>query len=337
MIADAKTQRVPLISVCICTYQRPLQLEKLLAILDQQDTNGLFDLSIVVVDNDAHQSAKPVVERWARCASLPVTYRVEPRQNIAIARNTSVALAAGELVAFVDDDEEPSPDWLSRLYEALIKYGVDGVLGPVVPKFNEDAPKWAVLGQVFQRPGFKTGETVPWAVTGTGNVLIKREVLLEFDGPFNPQLGAGGEDTDFFRRATLRGRRFVWAAEAVCHEYVPPERTRVAFQLRRALLRGKIASRTTGLYGILKSAVAVFVYTLLLPVFLIRGSHVLMTYLVREFDHLGKLLATCGIDIASGTYVTEASGESANRHEPHSTECARQACIAGVTKHLERS
>ncbi len=197
----------------------------------------------MVVDNDARESARSIVESWAERSSVPIAYGVEPRQNIAVARNASVAMATGELVAFIDDDEEPSDDWLCRLYEALLEYGADGVLGPVLPKFEEGAPDWAVKGQVFQRPGFKTGTVIHWSITGTGNVLVKREVLLELDGPFNPQLGAGGEDTDFFRRAMARGRVFVWSAEAVCHERVPPERTRVAFQLRRALLRGKIAVR----------------------------------------------------------------------------------------------
>lgn len=306
LITDGVTRPTPLISVCVCTYRRPEQLEQLLKKLDQQVTRGLFKFSIVVVDNDAQQSARRIVESCAERARVPIAYNVEPQQNIAVARNKSVTMAAGELVAFIDDDEEPSNEWLCRLYEVLIEYGADGVLGPVLPKFEKDAPNWAVKGQVFQRPGFKTGAVIHWSVTGTGNVLIKREILLESDGPFNPQLGAGGEDIDFFCRAMSRGRMFVWSAEAVCHERVPPERTRVTFQLRRALLRGKIALHgdRTGWRGILKSAIAVTVYAVALPVCLLMGSHVFVTYLVRSFDHLGKLFAICGIDVVGDKYIT---------------------------------
>jgi succinoglycan biosynthesis protein ExoM len=306
MVTDALTRPTPLISVCVCTYKRPVRLKQLLKSLAQQATKGLFKLSIVVVDNDAHQSARSIVESSAERLTVPIAYRVEPRQNIALARNASVGMATGELVAFIDDDEEPSNDWLCRLYEVLVEYAADGVLGPVLPKFEEGAPNWAVKGRVFQRPAFQTGEVIHWSITGTGNVLVKREVLLEFDGPFNPQLGAGGEDTDFFRRAMSRGRVFVWSAEAVCHEPVPPERMRVAFQLRRALLRGKTALRgpAGGWRGILKSAVAIPLYALALPVCLIMGSHVFVTYLVRSFDHVGKLLATCGIDLVGDKYIT---------------------------------
>lgn len=306
-ITETPNALIPLISICVCTYRRPEQLKQLLKLLDQQATKGLFRFSVVVVDNDEHQTARDTVDSWADQASIPITYRVEPQQNIAVARNTSVAMATGELVAFIDDDEEPSADWLCALYQALLKYRSDGVLGPVLPKFEEGAPAWAVKGQVFQRPGFGTGTTIHWSITGTGNVLLKREVLLELDGPFNPELGTGGEDTDFFRRSMSRGRVFVWCAEAVCHERVPRERTRVSFQLRRALLRGKVALRghRTGWRGILKSAIAVPLYAAVLPVCFVLGSHVFVTCLVKSFDHLGKLLASCGIDVAGDKYITQ--------------------------------
>ena len=306
-MTEPVTVPIPLISVCVCTYRRPAQLEQLLNKLGQQATKGLFRFSVLVVDNDAHQSARSTVESWTERASVSVSYRVEPRQNIAVARNASVAMATGELMAFIDDDEEPSGDWLCTLYQALLEYRADGVLGPVLPKFEEGAPAWAVKGQVFQRPGFKTGTVIDWSITGTGNVLLKREVLLELDGPFNPELGTGGEDTDFFRRAMSRGRVFVWSAEAVCHERVPPERTRVSFQLRRALLRGKVALRghRVGWRGILKSAIAVPLYAAALPVCLVMGSHVFVTCLVKSFDHLGKLLASCGIDLVGDKYITQ--------------------------------
>jgi succinoglycan biosynthesis protein ExoM len=296
----------PLISVCVCTFRRPTRLERLLQYLDQQATNGLFRFSIVVVDNDSRESARSVVELWAERLTVPIVYGVEPQQSIALARNASVAMATGGLLAFVDDDEEPSRDWLRTLYEVLIEYGVDGVLGPVVPTFEKRAPVWAVKGRVFQRSTFKTGEVMHWTEARTGNALIKREVLPELSGPFRPQFGAGGEDRDFFRRAMSRGRVFVWSAEAVCHEPVSPERTRVVFQLRRALLRGKIALRGSGggWRGILKSAIAVPLYAVALPVCLMMGSHVFITYLVRTFDHIGKLLASCGIDVVGDEYIT---------------------------------
>ncbi|MCZ2153909.1 MAG: glycosyltransferase family 2 protein [Bryobacterales bacterium] len=294
------------ITVCICTYQRTELLQHLLRCLEKQTTKGLFKYSIVVVDNDTRQSARDVAASAASRMRVPVAYGVEPRQNIALARNACVSMATGDFIAFIDDDEEPAGDWLCSLYETLVEYGADGVVGPVFPKFEENAPAWAVKGQVFHRPNFRTGEVVHWSIMGTGNLLCKREVLQELGGPFDSRLGAGGEDTDFFRRAVSRGRVFVWSASALCHEFVRPERTRVGFQLRRALLRGKIAlcGPAGSWSGILKSAIAVPLYAVALPVCLVMGSHVFVTCLVRAFDHLGKLLATCGVDVVGDKYLT---------------------------------
>lgn len=336
MVTDTRRRPIQLISVCVSTYRRPGQLGQLLQRLDQQLTNGLFNFSIVVVDNDAAETARSIVESWAGRLRVPILYGVEPRQNIALARNASVAMATGELLAFVDDDEEPSSEWLLRLYEVLIEYGADGVIGPVVPRFEKGAPFWAVNGGVFQRPTFKTGEVIHWKAAATNNALVKRELLLELEGPFRPQFGAGGEDQDLFRRAMSRGRVVVWSAEALCHEPVPPERTKVAFQLRRALLRGKMALNgpESRRRGILRSAIAVPAYAVALPACLTMGSHVFVTQLVKIFDHLGKLLAACGVDLVGDKYVTEASGRSTNSIEAHSARPDGQACRPGTVERL---
>jgi glycosyltransferase involved in cell wall biosynthesis len=52
------------ISVCICTYKRPVLLDKLLGRLLGQETEGLFIYSIVVVDNDLSRSAEALVRYY---------------------------------------------------------------------------------------------------------------------------------------------------------------------------------------------------------------------------------------------------------------------------------
>jgi len=93
------------ISVCVCTYKRPLFLQRLLDELREQETNGLFTYSIVVADNDHLQSAKAVVEGFEAASNIPIIYCVEPRQNIALARNKTIENAEGDFVALIDDDE----------------------------------------------------------------------------------------------------------------------------------------------------------------------------------------------------------------------------------------
>ncbi len=95
-----------LICVCICTYKRPDPLRRLLSKLEVQVTQNLFDYSIVAVDNDRSESARKTIESCAGQSKIVINYYVQPKQNIALARN-----------------------------KAIDHYKVDGILGPVLPIF----------------------------------------------------------------------------------------------------------------------------------------------------------------------------------------------------------
>jgi succinoglycan biosynthesis protein ExoM len=277
------------ISVCICTYKRPELLGRLLLAVSGQDTGGLFTYSVVIADNDQLESARAVVSELAMAAPIPMHYYVEPRQNIALARNKAVANSIGDFVAFIDDDETPPRDWLVRLLAVLKAYQADGVLGPVVPRFYAPPPEWIRRGKLFDRPSPPTGTWLRWKQTRTGNALLRRSVFDMPEPPFRPECGGGGEDVDFFRRMIAKGRRFVWCAEASVDELVPAERCRRTYLLKRALLRG--GARHNRGWPVCVSVAAIPIYAVALPLLLVCGQHVFMRYLIKECDHLGRLLA----------------------------------------------
>jgi glycosyltransferase involved in cell wall biosynthesis len=278
----------------------------LLAALRDLTTHNLFTYSIVVTDNDHQQSAEPVVTGFAAASDLHVRYCVEPRQNIALARNTAIAHASGEFVAFLDDDECPTRDWLRHLFETCTRYGADGALGPVRPQFDENPPQWILDGGFYSRPTYPTGLVIDWRKGRTGNLLITRSVVAGEAVPFRPEF-LTGEDQDFFRRAIEKGHRFVWCDEAVAYEVVPPIRWSRTFMLKRALLRGRISllHPSSGWRATLRSMIAVPAYAAALPFALTAGHSRFMVCLVKLFDHAGRLLALAGINPVSEPYVTE--------------------------------
>lgn len=288
------------ITVCICTFQRPERLQRLLEELAAQDARGAFRFSIAVADNDAAGSARAVVEAFGARFGVAVSYAVEPRQNIALARNRALALAQGEYVAFIDDDELPARDWLWQLHRACVAGGVAGVLGPVLPLFEQEPPAWLRRGGFYDRPVHRTGEVLSWPQCRTGNVLFRRAILDPSEPAFRAEFGTGGEDQDFFRRMMERGHRFIWCAEAAVHEVVPPTRWSRRFLLRRAWLRGRNSWRQErGRWRNLgKSLVAVPLYGVALPFLLLAGQHRFMRYLVKWTDHAGRLLAAVGLNAA---------------------------------------
>jgi len=298
--ADRVGMKEPLkqISVCVCTYKRPRFLKRLLQELTAQETGGNLALSIVVVDNDRLESAKPVVTDFAASSRWPVTYCVEPEQNIALARNKGVANAASEFVVFIDDDEFPGPDWLRHLCETCQRAGVAGVLGPVRPHFEQEPPAWVRKGGFYERPTHATGFVMDWRECRTGNVLFRRSIVEGLPEVFRREFGSDGEDQDFFRRMIERGSTFLWCNEAVVFEVVPAHRWRRRFMLQRALLRGRNCLRHPDGRGraIVQSLVAVPLYGLALPFLLLAGHHLFMKYLIKICDHAGRLLALVGLN-----------------------------------------
>jgi succinoglycan biosynthesis protein ExoM len=296
----------PHICVCICTFKRLTLLRKLLAALAAQETGGRFTYSVVVADNDRQQSAKAVVDEWAAASSLRVQYCLESRQNIALTRNQAIAHANGDFIAFIDDDEWPTPRWLLTLFTACREYDADGALGPVKPHFDEPPPRWVVAGRFYDRPTYPTGFVIDWRKGRTGNVLLKRWLFEGETQPFRPEF-LTGEDQDFFRRMIDKGHRFIWCDEALAYETVPPIRWNRTFMVRRALLRGAVSlvHPTARPVAVAKSMIAVPAYTAVLPVALLLGQDRFMTCLVKLCDHVGRLLAVVGIRPIRESYVTE--------------------------------
>lgn len=289
------------ISVCVCTYRRPELLKRALEGIAAQETGGIFTHSIVVADNDAHESARKVVEDFRSVAPIQVEYCVEPERNIALTRNRALTLAQGQYIAFIDDDEFPQKDWLLNLLNTCIERKVAGVLGPVRPYFEQEPPRWIKQGRFFERPEPQTGFVLNWEQCRTGNVLFKRSIINGMANPFDRQFGTGGEDKDFFMRMTQAGHVFVWCNEAPAFEVVPPSRWKSSYLLGRALLRGKnILKHPTGrLRGIATSVAAAPLYALALPFTMLGGQACFMKYAVKFCDHAGRLLALVGLNFIS--------------------------------------
>lgn len=289
------------IAVCMCTYKRPQLLEKLLLGISRQETAGLFTYSVVVVDNDALQSAKGMVSSLREKLPLDIVYATEPEQNISLARNLAVRNAGGNYLAFIDDDEIPGPDWLLKLYNTCKEYKADGVLGPVKPHYEVEPPKWVVKARMHEKGHFETGHVLRKVKdTRTSNVLLQMRIFENLESPFGARYGrTGGEDTDFFSRMMDKGCVFVWCNEAPVYETIPPDRTERSYFLKRALLRGAVTARITpfSFMSISKSLLALCLYIPSLPVLQLAGHHLFMKYLMKSCDHIGLLLGTIGIDL----------------------------------------
>jgi succinoglycan biosynthesis protein ExoM len=294
------------ITVCVCTYHRNRLLENLLRTLSQQLTGDLFGVSVVVVDNDARGPAEETVSNATKRLGLDVVYGTEAENSISAARNHTLRLANGNHIAFIDDDEFAPADWLLTMYRAIQTFGVEGALGPVIPFFEEHPPGWLVKSGLCERPIVRTGTLLHWNDTRTGNALLRKDVFDRNNLCFELKYRTSGSDKEFFREAMDRGCRFVAVEEAPVYEIVPPERQTKGYYIRRSILqasnerkyRAPLLRGASRILVPMKTALALLVYSVLLPVRAIFGSHYIVKDGAKIAYHLSWLLTMLGFDLA---------------------------------------
>ncbi len=202
----------PEISVVIATRDRPARLAAALgALRDQTVGTGRFE--VIVVDDGSGPKTRDLLAR-ARDEGGPRVHVIRLAGNgPAAARNAGWRAAAAPLIAFTDDDCEPTPSWLEALLGmASASPGaiVQGVTGPI-PREAE------LLSRPFTRTRSIPGPN-PWFATC--NIAYPRELLERLGGFDELFPEALGEDTDLGWRALEIGARVEFAGHAVVHHAV---------------------------------------------------------------------------------------------------------------------
>ncbi len=220
----------------VCTAGRPQQFLKCLASLTVQLLPPPITCTVVVVDNNPVANACKASATLSARSPIPIRFLHEKRQGISFARNRVLteALALGaDWVAFIDDDETAPPDWLKRMIDSALRHDADVVQGPVDAAFPTPRPYWALPD--LAEPAPQDGEIMKFAATN--NVLFSTALIAEngLGLRFDEAMAlSGGEDTDFFWRATLKGARIVYAADPVVFEEIPRERLTFLRHIKRA-------------------------------------------------------------------------------------------------------
>jgi succinoglycan biosynthesis protein ExoM len=228
------------VSIVIPTQRRPEPLERALRSAFAQTGVDAQTIELIVADNDTIPSAQALVEHLAADAPFYMRYVHEPRSGVSNARNAAMAVVRGDFVAFLDDDEEALPGWLSALLETQAAFDADVVFGPVearIPAHISDHR--AYLAQFFSRVGPDTACLLDHAY-GCGNSLVRVSALPNRERPFNLRSNQiGGEDDVLFTAMRAAGRRFAWAPAARVYEDPAPERLSLAYTLPRAFAFGQ--------------------------------------------------------------------------------------------------
>ena len=225
------------ICIAVCTRNRPEPLSEALQSLAGLTTSDEFRYSVLVVNNGSIEAtSKIILDAKSNYPQLNLRSVNEPRVGFAHARNRATQETDAPWIAFFDDDQIADPNWLIELWQTTQRNKTVCVGGAVHLKF---------IAPTFQPGPYcrqMLGETQPDATEhqcasgfnpGTGNLLIKRSVILEVGGFATDHIGRG-EDSILI--AKLRAKNYaVWfTPSALIHHVISPERNRPAAYLRLA-------------------------------------------------------------------------------------------------------
>jgi succinoglycan biosynthesis protein ExoM len=306
MSAAAETTKAipPDVSVCIATFRRPQKLARLLESLRHLTGIEHVRLEVVLVDNDAAETARPVYAALCSEYPYPIRYFVEPQQSLARVRNRTVQEARGLWVAMIDDDEVAADHWLAAYWSMRTQYPGDGYFGPVLPRFEHTAPAWldTRIYALFLGPAHQPhGMPMPANQLRSGNAFLRRELFATH--AFDTQFGlTGGEDLELFLRMLDAGAGFYWCNDAVTYEYYPPERVCLRWLVHRAFHSGSLYTRIDKIrhpqvvlqgFNVAKAAGGLCLFALMLPVELLRGRPYVLKRFLRLSVQAGHLWEFC--------------------------------------------
>lgn len=140
-----------LITVAICTRNRPDSLRRTLEALTRLELAEPLDWELLIVDNaPAEPSTRAVVESFGD--RLPVRLAAEHQVGHAAARNRAIAEAGGEYLVMTDDDVVADSSWLDAYARAFREWPEASFFsGPIDPLFLAPPPEW--LERTLEVPG----------------------------------------------------------------------------------------------------------------------------------------------------------------------------------------
>lgn len=300
---------VPYISVIVCTYTEERWEDLLDAVESLRGQTVRPHEIIVAVDNNPSLAARVR-------AAMPKVVVVENHEPAGLSgtRNSGVAAADGDVVAFVDDDAYASPEWLEHIGAAYSSEDILGVGGSIDPVWPGRRPKW--FPEEFQWVVGCTYRGVPQTISPIRNMIgcnmSFRRQIFEKTGGFRTSLGrsdtvaglypAGCEETELCIRTLQRSPqgRILYVPEARVLHKVSEGRVRWGYFWERCYQEGLSKALVARSVGARDGLSAERTYTFrILPLGFSRG--IVDTFLRGDLSGLARAAA-----IASGLALTSA-------------------------------
>ncbi len=187
--------KLPLISVLVCSHNGSSTIRDTMESLLKLDYPNY---EVIVVNDGSKDNLPEIVSEY------PFRLINTVNNGLSTARNIAMRNAVGEIVAYIDDDAYPDPQWLRYLAYAYHTSTHSAIGGPNIAPDDDGNIATCVAnapgGPVHVLINDEIAEHIPGC-----NMSFKRDVLLEIGG-FDPVYRAAGDDVDICWRIQHTGR-----------------------------------------------------------------------------------------------------------------------------------
>ncbi|MEU7074484.1 glycosyltransferase family 2 protein [Streptomyces narbonensis] len=302
-------------SVVICVYTEE-RWEDILAAVDSVRKQSLPPLETLLVVDHNERLLERLTEEYADerlHEEVRVLANAGPR-GLSSGRNTGIAAARGEFVAFLDDDAVAEPDWLHHFAAAYDGPEVMAVGGRTLPAWASGRrPAWFpeefdwVVGCTYR--GLPPGRARVRNVLG-GNASFRR-TAFDAAGGFATGIGRDGdrrplgcEETELCIRLAkaMPGAVLLIDDRAVIHHKVPAVRERFGYFRTRVYAEGLSKALVARSVGAQKGLESERRYTTrVLPAGVLRGVRDALRGRSGGAGRAGAIVT--GVTVAAGGYA----------------------------------
>lgn len=204
----------PLFSVIIPTFMRPQPLHACLESLACQNyPRDRYE--VIVVDDGSPDTTEAATTPFQ--ARMQLRLLRAPHGGPAAARNAGAREAAGDLLAFTDDDCVPSPGWLQALAHGMSIAPESLIGGRTLNALPDNAYSVAsqlLIDYLYRYYGRRGRQGVFFT---TNNMAVSSQAFRKLGGFDISFTSAAGEDRDFCDRWVANGGKTSHAPDAIVH------------------------------------------------------------------------------------------------------------------------
>jgi glycosyltransferase involved in cell wall biosynthesis len=200
------TGKDPLVSIVIPTYNRAVFVQKA---VDSVLYQTFIDYELIVVDDGSTDDTRRVLRQYGN----KIKHIYQCNAGVSAARNTGIAAAKGQWLAFLDSDDEWKPEYLSSQINVIYRKSAVCMQSTNCRVFNLDGSSYTYFEKnrtmnfigrrnyiSIQRPFSFIVTHWPWQV---GSTIFRRDAINRVGG-FDTKLTIS-EDLEFMARVSLQG------------------------------------------------------------------------------------------------------------------------------------